>query len=87
MSDQQCFFSFPTLTWYPGKVSTFIFPVIEIEQIIAELTSLRDNIVKLSQYPTSAPTTTKPVTKPTKSSVVSSLLLNDYEKVNATITN
>ena len=52
---QLCFFSFPALTWYPAKISTFILPVIEIEQIIMKLTTLRDKTVALSKFPTTAP--------------------------------
>ena len=66
---QQCFFSFPTFTWYPGDVSTFVLPVVEIEQIIASLTVLRDQTVALSQFPTTAPSPSS----------------NDYTKINATI--
>ena len=73
---QQCFFSFPTLTWYPGKVSTFILPVIEIERIVTKLVSLRDQTIALSSFPTSAPATTSPTALP-----------NDYQQINQTITN
>ena len=66
---QQCFFSFPTFTWYPGDVTTFILPIVEIEQIVASLTVLRDQTVALSQFPTTAPNPQP----------------NDYTKINATI--
>ena len=88
VSGQQCFFSFPTLTWYPGKVSTFIFPVIEIEQMIAQLTVLRDKTIALSQFPTSAPITAPPISSKNKPSItLSTLELNDYQKINASIEN
>ena len=38
---------------YPGKVTTFVLPVVEIESIILQLTSLRD---KTQYAPTTSPT-------------------------------
>ena len=71
---QLCFSAFDTLAWYPGKMTTFILPVIEIEQIIIKLTNLRDKTISLSKFPTTAPIQ---AVQPS----------NDYEKLNKMVNN
>ena len=52
---KRCFYSYSTLTWYPGKLTTFILAVYEIEGLIENLIVLRDKTVDLSQFPTTSP--------------------------------
>ena len=58
-------------------MTTFILPVVEIEQIIKKLTALRDKTVALSQFPTPSPI----------QATVQQTQLNDYEKVDKMIDN
>ena len=82
VNSAQCFFSFATQVWYPGKMNTFILAVYEIEQIIEKLTVLRDKTVELSQFPTSAPVTPAP-----SLNIPGSNDLNTYQEIDNMITN
>ena len=46
-----CIFAFDTYQWHPGKATTYILPVIEIEDIINRLTRIRNDLVSNDNNP------------------------------------
>ena len=46
-----CLFAFDTYLWQPGRATTYVLPVIEIEDIISRLTRVRDDLVSNNKNP------------------------------------
>ena len=46
-----CLFAFDTYLWQPGRATTYVLPVIEIEDIILRLTRTRDDLVSNDKNP------------------------------------